>query len=69
MYSMYVCYSRPEQSLFNRINLVIFQQALPHLSSDDERAMVVMNKDGDYAIVKAKWKGFRCQVIPTSQRY
>uniref|UniRef100_A0A0R3S2L9 VWFD domain-containing protein n=1 Tax=Elaeophora elaphi TaxID=1147741 RepID=A0A0R3S2L9_9BILA len=33
-------------------------QFLPHLSAPDERAIAVMNKDGDFAIVKGKWIGF-----------
>ncbi|KJH53574.1 hypothetical protein DICVIV_00319 [Dictyocaulus viviparus] len=33
-------------------------QFLPHISSPDERAFVIVNKDGDYAIVKGKWTGF-----------
>jgi hypothetical protein len=36
----------------------IFQQFLPHLSSSDERAIVIVNKDGDFAIVKGRWTGF-----------
>ncbi|VDP22009.1 unnamed protein product [Soboliphyme baturini] len=30
-------------------------QFFPHLSSPDERAMVVSNRDGDFAVFKAKW--------------
>ena len=37
---------------------LLSQQFLPHLSSSDERAFVVMNKDGDFAIVKGRWNGF-----------
>ncbi|VDM24562.1 unnamed protein product [Toxocara canis] len=33
-------------------------QFLPHLSTPDERAFVILNKDGDYAIVKGRWTGF-----------
>nr|CDJ80361.1 Protein of unknown function DUF1399 domain containing protein [Haemonchus contortus] len=33
-------------------------QFLPHLSNADERAFVIVNKDGDYAIVKGRWTGF-----------
>uniref|UniRef100_A0A0M3HR55 SHR-BD domain-containing protein n=1 Tax=Ascaris lumbricoides TaxID=6252 RepID=A0A0M3HR55_ASCLU len=37
-------------------------QFLPHLSTPDERAFVVMNKDGDYAIIKGRWTGFARKV-------
>ncbi|VDL79693.1 unnamed protein product [Nippostrongylus brasiliensis] len=33
-------------------------QFLPHLSNADERAFVIVNRDGDYAIVKGRWTGF-----------
>uniref|UniRef100_A0A1I7SDS2 AAA domain-containing protein n=1 Tax=Bursaphelenchus xylophilus TaxID=6326 RepID=A0A1I7SDS2_BURXY len=33
-------------------------QFLPHLSSPDERVFIVLNKDGDSAIVKGRWNGF-----------
>ncbi|KAK6049230.1 hypothetical protein COOONC_13265 [Cooperia oncophora] len=41
-----------------RLNSTCFQQFLPHLSNADERAFVIVNKDGDYAIVKGRWTGF-----------
>jgi hypothetical protein len=31
---------------------------LPHLSSPDERVFIVLNRDGDFAIVKGRWNGF-----------
>ncbi|VDM59654.1 unnamed protein product [Angiostrongylus costaricensis] len=33
-------------------------QFLPHISNADERAFVIVNKDGDYAILKGRWTGF-----------
>ncbi len=46
--------------------LIVFcvQQFLPHLSSADERGMVVLNKDGDFAIIKARWAGFQTRIPP-----
>lgn len=38
--------SPPPPSYSNRL-IFIFQQFLPHLSSPEERAMVIVNKDGD----------------------
>ncbi len=40
------------------------QSCLPHLSSADKRAMVVLNKDGDFAIIKGKWTGFQRHRAP-----
>uniref|UniRef100_A0AC34RP08 Uncharacterized protein n=1 Tax=Panagrolaimus sp. JU765 TaxID=591449 RepID=A0AC34RP08_9BILA len=33
-------------------------QFLPHLSSPDERIFIVLNRDGDFAIIKGRWNGF-----------
>jgi hypothetical protein len=33
-------------------------QFLPHLSSPDERVFIVLNRDGDFAIIKGRWNGF-----------
>jgi hypothetical protein len=35
------------------------QQFLPNISAADERAFLVMNKDGDFAILKGRWNGFQ----------
>lgn len=45
---------------------VSFQQTLPSLTSPDERAMVVLNRAGDFAVVKARWVGFKKRQVPTS---
>jgi hypothetical protein len=31
---------------------------LPNISSFDERAFLVLNKNGDFAILKGRWNGF-----------
>ncbi|ETN86510.1 hypothetical protein NECAME_05914 [Necator americanus] len=45
-------------SLPSRDQLDSNLQFLPHLSNADERAFVIVNRDGDYAIVKGRWTGF-----------
>lgn len=41
---------------------ILFKQFLPHLSSPQERAFVVLNNEGDFGIVKGKWTGFNKKV-------
>lgn len=41
---------------------IFFQQFLPHLSSPEERVFIVLNRDGDFAIVKGRWNGFMMRV-------
>ncbi|KAI6178251.1 hypothetical protein M3Y98_00480500 [Aphelenchoides besseyi] len=33
-------------------------QFLPHLSAPDERCFLIVNRDGDFALVKGRWHGF-----------
>ncbi|KAI6233015.1 hypothetical protein M3Y99_00962400 [Aphelenchoides fujianensis] len=37
-------------------------QFLPHLSAPDERSFLVVNRDGDFALVKGRWHGFSRKV-------
>ena len=32
---------------------------MPELSTPDERAMIIVNYKGDYAMIKGKWTGFQ----------
>lgn len=41
----------------------ILQKSVPSLTSTDERAMVVHNRAGDFAVIKARWEGFRNQIL------
>ncbi len=41
-----------------------FQREGPHLSSPGERAFVILDCDGDCAIVKGAWTGFRVWTPP-----
>lgn len=49
-------------SLVSKEQLDSNLQFLPHLSSPDERVFIVLNKEGDFAIVKGRWTGFSRKV-------
>ena len=50
------------------IDFMEFPLQKPHLSSPEERTMVVFGHNGDAVIVKAKWTGFRKMQPPDKDK-